>query len=217
MSNDDAVFLARLNAMTQIVTAHMATTKIETDRVPEFIQRVYASIPTRQADPSPAVSLREYDTATDKERPARREAAWEPTISAPASARPEGSDAPVPAVPIQASVFPDYIICLEDGRKLKSLKRHLMSAFGMTLAAYRAKWGLPEEYPTVAPNFAARRREVAQAIGLGRRSSIAAPVASVPPEESRVVEATDYGSIGRTARQRPQQDEYSLLRALKVS
>ena len=77
------------------------------------------------------------------------------------------TEKPVPAVSVRASVKPDYIVCLEDGKKLKMLKRHLMSAFGMTPDAYRAKWGLPADYPMVAPNYAEQRRTLAKQIGLG--------------------------------------------------
>ncbi len=79
-------------------------------------------------------------------------------------------DKPVPAAPPRRSVFPDYIVCLEDGRKLKMLKRHLLSAYGMTPADYRAKWDLPQDYPMVAPSYAARRSVLAKQIGLGRRN-----------------------------------------------
>lgn len=74
-----------------------------------------------------------------------------------------------PAVPVRRSITPDYIICLEDGRKLKMLKRHLMTAYGMTPDQYRAKWGLQPDYPMVAPNYARRRQELAVEIGLGRK------------------------------------------------
>jgi predicted transcriptional regulator len=80
-------------------------------------------------------------------------------------------DAPkeqVPAVPAKKSVFPDYIICLEDGKRFKSLKRHLRSSYNLTPEAYRAKWGLPADYPMVAPNYAAARSILAKKIGLGR-------------------------------------------------
>lgn len=73
-----------------------------------------------------------------------------------------------PAVSVRASIKPDYIICLEDGKKLKMLKRHLMSHYGMTPDEYRAKWGLPKDYPMVAPNYAEQRRSLAMKIGLGR-------------------------------------------------
>lgn len=74
-----------------------------------------------------------------------------------------------PAVPIKKSVAPDYIVCLEDGKKLKMLKRHLRTTFGMTPEEYRAKWSLPADYPMVAPNYAAQRSAFAKKIGLGRK------------------------------------------------
>ena len=74
-----------------------------------------------------------------------------------------------PAVPVKRSVFPDYIVCLEDGKKLKMLKRHLQSAYGMTPDQYRERWGLPPDYPMVAPNYAERRSALARQIGLGRK------------------------------------------------
>ena len=76
---------------------------------------------------------------------------------------------PDPAVPIKSSIKPDYVVCLEDGKKLKMLKRHLMTHYGMTPEDYRAKWGLPNDYPMVAPNYAQKRRELAKAIGLGKK------------------------------------------------
>jgi predicted transcriptional regulator len=72
-----------------------------------------------------------------------------------------------PAVPIRKSIAPDYLICLDDGKKFKSLKRHL-AALGMTPEQYRAKWKLPSDYPMVAPEYAAKRSELAKAIGLGQ-------------------------------------------------
>jgi len=74
-----------------------------------------------------------------------------------------------PAVSIRASVKPDFIVCLEDGKKLKMLKRHLMTHYNMTPEEYRAKWGLPADYPMVAPNYAEQRRMLAKSIGLGTR------------------------------------------------
>ncbi|MBK8908958.1 MAG: MucR family transcriptional regulator [Rhodospirillales bacterium] len=74
-----------------------------------------------------------------------------------------------PAVPIRKSVMPDYIVCLEDGKKLKMLKRHLQTTYSMSPEEYRAKWGLPSEYPMVAPNYAKQRSEFAKRIGLGRK------------------------------------------------
>ncbi len=76
---------------------------------------------------------------------------------------------PEPAVPIRSSVKSDYIVCLEDGKKLKMLKRYLKTNFDMTPDEYRARWGLPADYPMVAPAYAERRRELAKEIGLGRK------------------------------------------------
>jgi predicted transcriptional regulator len=82
-----------------------------------------------------------------------------------------GRDLPRPAVPIRRSITPDYIVCLEDGRKLKMLKRHLRTTYNMTVEDYRQKWGLPIDYPMVAPNYAKQRSAFAKRIGLGRRAS----------------------------------------------
>ena len=83
--------------------------------------------------------------------------------------KPVEEEKPVPAVSIRASVKPDHIVCLEDGKKLKMLRRHLMTHYGMTPDDYRAKWGLPADYPMVAPNYAERRRALAKEIGLGTK------------------------------------------------
>ena len=74
-----------------------------------------------------------------------------------------------PAVPIKKSVTPEYIICLEDGKRLKMLKRHLNASYNMTPDEYRTRWGLPADYPMVAPNYAKSRSEMALKLGLGRR------------------------------------------------
>jgi predicted transcriptional regulator len=83
---------------------------------------------------------------------------------APATERPH------PAVPVKRSVTPEYIICLEDGKKLKMLKRHLKTAFNMTPEQYRERWGLPADYPMVAPKYAEQRSKLAKDIGLGTRA-----------------------------------------------
>ena len=87
-------------------------------------------------------------------------------LSNPQDAEPEP---PTPAVPIKKSVTNDFIICLEDGKKLKMLKRHLMTAYGMTPEDYRERWGLKPDYPMVAPSYAAKRQQLAKKIGLGRK------------------------------------------------
>lgn len=85
-----------------------------------------------------------------------------------------------PAVSVRASVKPDYLVCLEDGKKLKMLKRHLMSHYQMTPAEYRAKWKLPADYPMVAPNYANKRKELALKIGLGKNAGRGGRKASAP-------------------------------------
>lgn len=91
-----------------------------------------------------------------------------------------------PAVPVKKSIGPDYIICLEDGKKFKSLKRHLRTKYDMSPEDYRAKWGLPVDYPMVAPNYAAARSELAKKMGLGqqRAKAIATP-APAPAKRGR--------------------------------
>jgi predicted transcriptional regulator len=73
-----------------------------------------------------------------------------------------------PAVPVRRSITPDYLICLEDGRKFKSLKRHLRTKYNLSPEEYRAKWGLPKDYPMVAPNYAKARSDLAKQMGLGQ-------------------------------------------------
>ncbi|MBO42317.1 MAG: MucR family transcriptional regulator [Rhodospirillaceae bacterium] len=80
------------------------------------------------------------------------------------------SDRPTPAVPVKKSITPDFIVCLEDGKKLKMLKRHLKTAYDMSPEEYRERWGLSPDYPMVAPNYAKQRSRLAKEIGLGTRS-----------------------------------------------
>src|SRR4051794_25987974 len=97
------------------------------------------------------------------------------------AAEPAQAAAQTPAVPIKKSVSPDYIVCLEDGKKLKMLKRHLQTSYGLSPDAYRTKWGFPREYPMVAPNYAATRSGLAKQIGLGRKPA-SAPAPGPGPE-----------------------------------
>ena len=94
-----------------------------------------------------------------------------------------------PAVSIKKSVQPDYIVCLEDGKRFKSLKRHLRTTYNLTPDQYRAKWGLAHDYPMVAPNYAAARSELAKQMGLGARRRQAEPGPAEPkaaaPEKGR--------------------------------
>ena len=107
------------------------------------------------------------------------------------AAAPAPEPLPEPAVSIRSSVKTDYIVCLEDGKKLKMLKRHLMTHYNMTPDQYRARWGLSANYPMVAPAYAEKRRELAKKIGLGRKpgqkmvKKVAPAVAKVPARRGR--------------------------------
>ncbi|WGF90924.1 MucR family transcriptional regulator [Marinivivus vitaminiproducens] len=92
---------------------------------------------------------------------------------------------PKPAVPIRRSVMPDYLICLEDGKKLKTLKRHLQSRYGLSPGEYREKWGLPADYPMVAPAYSQARSKMAKALGLGRGGQTPDPKPASPPPAKR--------------------------------
>jgi len=95
-----------------------------------------------------------------------------------------------PAVPVRKSVTPEYIVCLEDGKRLKMLKRHLRSAYGMTPEEYRTRWDLPHDYPMVAPAYAEQRSQLAKDIGLGRRPA---------PEPAPTKGVRRKGAAGQTA------------------
>ena len=107
---------------------------------------------------------------------------------------------PTPAVAVKRSVFPAFIVCLEDGKKLKTLKRHLETSHGLSPADYRAKWGLPRNYPMVAPNYAVTRSGLAKSIGLGRKPAIKASQTESPeakaPDISVVPARRARGSRG---------------------
>ena len=120
-------------------------------------------------------------------------------------AAPEGPSEPLkPAVPVKKSITDDYIVSLEDGRKFKSMKRYL-AGLGMTPADYRAKWGLPSDYPMVAPAYAAKRSELARSSGLGRKASDApapAPEAAEAPPTPDVEAAPPADAAGKKPRKR---------------
>jgi predicted transcriptional regulator len=132
--------LGILGLTAQIVSAHVGNNKVATEELPGLIQQVYHALNGTAAATS---------------------------VVAPRPAAP--AERPKPAVAISKSVFNEYIICLEDGKKLKMLKRHLQTAYGMTPEQYRAKWGLESNYPMVAPEYAKKRSSLAKAIGLGTR------------------------------------------------
>jgi predicted transcriptional regulator len=123
----------------QVVAAYVSNHKVETAELPLLIQHVYQSFLKLDVNASSG------------------------------STSFSGGERPEPAVSIKKSVTPDYIICLEDGKKLKMLKRHLMTAYNMTPEQYRERWGLPADYPMVAPNYAKQRSKLARAAGLGTK------------------------------------------------
>jgi predicted transcriptional regulator len=92
------------------------------------------------------------------------------SLAALNGAEPSKPEPQRPAVSVRRSIQPDFLVCLEDGKKLKMLKRHLRTTYGMTPEEYRAKWGLAPDYPMVAPNYAKQRSEFAKKIGLGRKT-----------------------------------------------
>ena len=92
------------------------------------------------------------------------------TLSGVGNETQQAPERPQPAVPIKKSVTPEYIVCLEDGKELKMLKRHLKTAYDMTPDDYRERWGLPQDYPMVAPNYAKQRSKLAKQIGLGTKA-----------------------------------------------
>ncbi|MEO0387480.1 MAG: MucR family transcriptional regulator [Pseudomonadota bacterium] len=104
----------------------------------------------------------------------------------------------IPAVPIKKSVTNDYIICLEDGKELKMLKRHLKTAYDMTPEQYREKWGLKSDYPMVAPSYAQKRQELAKKIGLGRKPRTTTSTAAATTTAAKSAAATKTATTPKT-------------------
>ncbi|TIO72201.1 MucR family transcriptional regulator [Mesorhizobium sp.] len=115
-------------------------------------------------NPVPATQLPDLIASVDR------------SVRALGGRKPMPAEAPVPAVNPKRSIFPDFIICLEDGKKFKSLKRHLATDYGLTPEAYREKWGLPADYPMVAPMYSEKRSQLAKASGLGRHPKMPVPI-----------------------------------------
>lgn len=205
MSSDKDIILGRLNAVAQIVTAHLATTKVGTEQLPDLVRRLYASLSGVEHAVAPAGTLSPVTSEAVAPQPTTAEQSVETEkaveVATPPAAVPAVIKQPQqPAVPVKESVFPDYIICLEDGKKLKSLKRHLTSVFGMTIDDYKTKWGLPAEYPTVAPNYAELRRNVAKKIGLGKRAAQPEDIVDNGASPDRPVEKKRAASSRNVAR-----------------
>lgn len=130
-----------LGLTAEIVAAHVSNNAVPMAELPTLIQEVHRALSTLGA-PAPAPAPAPVVAPVEK---------------------------PQPAVSIKKSITPDYLVCLEDGKKLKMLKRHLKAAYDMTPEQYRERWGLPADYPMVAPNYAERRSELAKQIGLGTK------------------------------------------------
>ena len=106
-------------------------------------------------------------------------------VAAASGAVEKPAEPQVPAVAIRKSITPDFLICLEDGKKFKSLKRHLQTRYGLSPEEYRAKWGLPADYPMVAPNYAIARSQLAKSMGLGQQRRKAAEPVKEPAKKGR--------------------------------
>ena len=150
---------ALLGLTADIIAAHVKNNPVDAADLPMLIRQVHAALRQAAAPTPPA------ETTQAAEDPAP-----EPARQAP-------------AVPARKSIFPDYIICLEDGRKMKTLKRYLRTTYNMTPEQYREKWGLQPDYPMVAPSYAEHRSALAKQTGLGRKTatSAAPPPADAAP------------------------------------
>ena len=137
-----------LGLTAQIVSAHVQRNPVAVDALATLIREVHSTLAELSGAPAP-----EARTASTR------------AAAAPA---PVAGSSLQPAVPVTKSVFNDHIICLEDGKKMTMLKRHLMTEHNMTVDQYRAKWNLPSNYPTVAPSYALTRSNLAKKMGLGR-------------------------------------------------
>ncbi|ANA15293.1 transcriptional regulator (plasmid) [Acetobacter pasteurianus NBRC 101655] len=144
-----------------IISAYVSHNTVSTEALPDLIRSVYATLDTLSLSQS---------------APKAPEKAVTPAVGPVSDVIPEPpvpeksvSQEHTPAVPIKRSVFPDYIVCLEDGKKTKMLKSYIQRHFNLTPEDYRTRWGLPPEYPMVAPNYSAQRAAIAKRNSLGRR------------------------------------------------
>ncbi|OWJ57649.1 MucR family transcriptional regulator [Inquilinus limosus] len=143
----------------EIIVAHVSHNAVDSESLPNLIRSVHLSLIEARSASVPRDAAAESDPgAVGAEETPRADAAAQAETGVAASA---------PAVPVADSVTPDYIICLEDGRPFKMMKRWLRATYGMTPEQYRAKWNLPPDYPMVAPNYARSKSVYAKAQGLG--------------------------------------------------
>lgn len=148
----------KFNQTVAIISAYVGHNTVKPEALPDLIRAVYSTLKTLTT-PQPASTA--------------NEPAPVPTTPLSESVAPSlpPTQALSPAVDVKRSVFPDYILCLEDGQKTKMLKPYLRKHFNMSPEEYRARWGLPPEYPMVAPNYSAQRAEIAKRTSLGRHGS----------------------------------------------
>ncbi len=165
----DAVSKSTVELTGDIVAAYLQNHAVGATQLPKLIKAVHKTLDSLSPTSTAAGSA--PGTAETGNQPA-----GDPTGAAKASGpvksrKQRGRDPADPAVPVADSVTPDYLVCLEDGKQLKMLKRYLNSNFGMTPTQYRKKWGLPSDYPMVAENYSKRRSEAAKRFGLGRKNA----------------------------------------------
>lgn len=182
-----------LESLTKIASVYMDRNTLQPEQVPpllEGILRVLVKVPDAGIDrvaSSVATAQDSLVTATNEAAP------QEPAAPAPSSP-------PQPAVPIEQSITPDHIVCLEDGAKVILLKRHLSAKYNMTPRDYRDRWGLPNDYPMVAPTYSKRRSAAAKAIGLGQRRPVEPSVAAAPPVAEPVAAPAEIAPPAPTTR-----------------
>jgi predicted transcriptional regulator len=164
MGNDKAVAITA-----ELISAYLKNNAVGADdipqlaqHVPELIRRIHEAF-ARLPDPAPSDSHSDHSVAETLEAVGLFARGMAPV------------EAPTPAVPIEESITPDYVVCLEDGMTFRSLRPHLVSAHGLTPEAYRKKWGLAHDHPIVAPNYSRDRALVAKKIGLGKGGRGAPP------------------------------------------
>lgn len=177
-----------LESLTKIASVYMDRNTLQPEQVPpllEGILRVLVKVPDAGRDRTAVPVV----TAPNEVAP------QEPATPAPAPSGPLQ-----PAVPIEQSITPDHLVCLEDGAKVILLKRHLSARYNMTPRDYRDRWGLPNDYPMVAPTYSKRRSAAAKAIGLGQRRPVEPPVDAAPPVAEPVAAPAEIAPPAPTAR-----------------
>lgn len=150
-----------------IVIAYLATRTIEPDELAPLVSRVYDALKRQRVEGATAPNVAKDEAAVGASEPALAHREPKPTDEPVDDERP--THALVPPIPIDETINREFIICLEDGKRYRSLRRHLKAKYNMTPDDYRRKWNLPADYPMVAPSYAEERSQVAKRIGLGNR------------------------------------------------